>query len=67
MHHARPRQNMSPLNHRCCAMPERWITHEGLLATAESREIYLFSSPEFQTSPNRKPDPIAVPAPSAPR
>ena len=34
MNHARPHQNMFPLNYRSCSMQERWITHEGLLAMA---------------------------------
>lgn len=34
MNNELPRQKMFPLNHRSCSMQERWITHEGLLATA---------------------------------
>ena len=52
MHHARPRQNMSPLNHRCCAMPERWITHEGLLATAIVVSLMLLALLEQLVMPH---------------
>ena len=31
----------------CCFVPE------GLLATAESREVYLFTAPEFRTPPGK--------------